>query len=69
MNCLHIKSYTISIEFEVLVSEEHVTSIFRAEDSAKQGIGTSCCLLYASFLLGLLFKPEDVSDVFLRNVG
>jgi hypothetical protein len=23
----------------------------------------------ASFLLGLFFDPEDVSDMFLRNVG
>jgi hypothetical protein len=42
------------------VSEEHITSIFRA---------AACCLLHAGFLLGLLFNPEDEGDMFLRNVG
>jgi hypothetical protein len=28
-----------------------------------------CCRLYASFLLDLLFDPEDGGDMFLRNVG
>jgi hypothetical protein len=28
-----------------------------------------CCLLHVDFLLGLLFNPEDVGDMFLRNVG
>jgi hypothetical protein len=25
----------------------------------------ACCLLHASFLLGLLFNPEEESDMFL----
>jgi hypothetical protein len=29
----------------------------------------ACCLLWASFLLGLLFDPEDGDDMFLRNIG
>jgi hypothetical protein len=28
-----------------------------------------CCLFRADFLLGLFFHPEDVGDMFLRNVG
>jgi hypothetical protein len=28
-----------------------------------------CCLLHADFLLDLFFHPEDVGDIFLRNVG
>jgi hypothetical protein len=30
---------------------------------------TAYCLLHASFLLGILFNPEDGGDMFLRNVG
>jgi hypothetical protein len=30
---------------------------------------SACCLLYAGFLLGLLFDPEDRGDMFIRNVG
>jgi hypothetical protein len=26
-------------------------------------------LLYAGFLLGVFVDPEDISDMFLRNVG
>jgi hypothetical protein len=29
----------------------------------------ACYLLYAGFLLGPLFNPEDIGDMFLRNVG
>jgi hypothetical protein len=29
----------------------------------------ACCLLYADFLLGLLFDPEDKGDMFFQNVG
>jgi hypothetical protein len=50
--------------------EAHFTSIFRAdyytrEDSSRQ----KACLFFASFLLGLLFDPEDGGDIVLRNVG
>jgi hypothetical protein len=36
--------------------------IYRLQSSA-------CYLLYAGFLLGLLFDPDDGNDMFLRNVG
>jgi hypothetical protein len=28
-----------------------------------------CCLLHVGFLLGLFFKPEDGSNIIIRNVG
>jgi hypothetical protein len=31
--------------------------------------GCACHLIHADFLLGLFFDPEDVGDMFLRNVG
>jgi hypothetical protein len=31
-------------------------------------IKETCRLPHAGFLLGLLFNPEDVDDMFLRNV-
>jgi hypothetical protein len=31
--------------------------------------GTVLLLLYAGFLLGLFFKPEDGSDISLPNLG
>jgi hypothetical protein len=37
---------------------EHITYIFRVEEQAKQE---------TSMKLGLLFHPEDGSDMFLRN--
>jgi 4-amino-4-deoxy-L-arabinose transferase-like glycosyltransferase len=40
------------------VSKEHVASIIRVEEQAKQA------LLYAGFSLGLLFDPEDGSFMF-----
>jgi hypothetical protein len=27
------------------------------------------CLLHADFLLGILFNPEDLGNIFLRIVG
>jgi hypothetical protein len=41
----------------------------RHEADSKQMLINSCCLLYAVFLLGLLFNTEDGGDMFLRNVG
>jgi hypothetical protein len=32
-------------------------------------LSSACYLLYANFLLGLFFDPEDGGDIFLRNVG
>jgi hypothetical protein len=29
----------------------------------------ACCRLHTGFLLGLLFNPEDGSDIFLWNAG
>jgi hypothetical protein len=29
----------------------------------------ACCLLHAGFLLGSLFEPDDVSDMFFRKIG
>jgi hypothetical protein len=29
----------------------------------------ACCRLHISFFLGLLFNPEDGSDIFLWNAG
>jgi hypothetical protein len=53
------------------VAEEHVASIFRVEEWAKQetGLALLATNFHAGFLLGLSFEPEDGSDMFLRNVG
>jgi hypothetical protein len=39
--------------------------IFRVEVYAKQ----ATCINQVTFLLGLLFDPEDAGDMFFRNVG
>jgi hypothetical protein len=63
------------------VPEEYVASILRVEEQAKQKPITkqlasllSCrhsvfYLLHAGILLGSFFDPEDVGDMFFRNVG
>jgi hypothetical protein len=30
---------------------------------------SACYMLYAGYLLGLLFNVEDIEEIFLRNVG
>jgi hypothetical protein len=49
------------------VSEENIASVFRVEKYACFALLATC--FRAGFLLGLLFDPEDGSDMFLRNVG
>jgi hypothetical protein len=50
------------------VSEEHVTSIFTAEECAKQETRMKQ-VASTALLLGLLFSPEDGGDMSLRNAG
>jgi hypothetical protein len=38
-------------------------------ENSFRGTSLACCLLHAYFLPGLLFDPEDVGDILLRNVG
>jgi hypothetical protein len=45
---------------------ENKTNFFRAEEKAAE---TTCCLLHAGFLFGLLLDPEDGANIFLRNVN
>jgi hypothetical protein len=40
----------------------------RSQHEADRKQSSNCCLVYADFLLGLLFNPEDGHDIFLRNV-
>jgi hypothetical protein len=51
---------------------EHV-SIFRVEEYAKQETSekqvSTCYLLHAGLLLGLVFDLEDGRHMFLRNTG
>jgi hypothetical protein len=61
------------------VSEKHTASIFKAKDYAKQETSMSrqqqsvflhvvhfaCYLLHDGFLFGLLFDPQDGSNMFL----
>jgi hypothetical protein len=47
-----------SVEIHPTFREEHVATIFRFK------AGSACC-----FMLGVLFEPENVCDMFLRNVG
>jgi hypothetical protein len=60
--------------------EEHVISTFRVKQSDKQETSKKQVeskasqsfahyLLYAGFLPGLFFDPEDGNDMFLRNTG
>jgi hypothetical protein len=50
-------------------SEEHVSSIFRVEERAKQETSTKQAASCTSSFLVLFFDPEDKSEIFLRNVG
>jgi hypothetical protein len=52
--------------------KEHVASIFRVEEKAKQETRKQSSASYpfhGGFLLGLFLNPEDGSDMFLRNAG
>jgi hypothetical protein len=51
------------------VPEEHVASIFRFEEQAKQETSMKQAKFRAGFLLRLLFNPEDGGEIFLRKVG
>jgi hypothetical protein len=53
------------------VSEEHIASNFRVEEKAEEetSVKAGSKQAHAGFLLGLFFDPEDVGDMFLRNVG
>jgi hypothetical protein len=48
--------------------EEDVASIFSFEGENKS-IEADGKLGYGNFFLGSLFDPDDVGDIFLRNVG
>jgi hypothetical protein len=37
--------------------------------ASKDVKSSACCLLHAGFLLGLLFIPEDGSNMFLQNIS
>jgi hypothetical protein len=49
--------------------EEHVVTIFRVEEQAKQETSVKQVARPACYLLGLFFDPEDGGNMFLRNVG
>jgi hypothetical protein len=51
------------------VTEEHVVVIFRIEELTIQETSMKLVAKSGDFLLGLLFNPEDVDCMFLRNVG
>jgi hypothetical protein len=46
------------------ILEEYTTSILWVEEYAKQETGRA-----ANFMLSLLLKPKDDSNIFLQNVG
>jgi hypothetical protein len=53
------------------VSEEHVASIFRAEEKSEQETSVKAGgkqSFHAVFLLRLLFDPEDGCDMFPLNI-
>jgi hypothetical protein len=54
--------------------EEHITSIFRFKEQAKQetsmkagGKAELATCFHAGFFLGLFFDPENRGDMFLQN--
>jgi hypothetical protein len=52
------------------VSEEHIASIFRVKEQAKQETSVKAGgKHHAGFFLGLFLDPEDRGNMFLRNVG
>jgi hypothetical protein len=52
-----MEKYEISVIFGCVRITEHVY------------LRSARYMLYARFLLGLLFNPEDGKNMFLRNVG
>jgi hypothetical protein len=54
------------------VTEEHVASMLKIEEWSKQEVSTkqrsTCYLHHVGLLHGLFFEPEDVGDMFIRNV-
>jgi hypothetical protein len=48
--------------------EEHVTSFIKLKNKLKQSAMLATCF-HAGFLLDLFFDPEDLGDMFLRNIG
>jgi hypothetical protein len=55
------------------VSEEHIASIFRVEEYAKEETsvkmwGLFAICLHAGFLTGLYLNPEDGGNIYL-NIG
>jgi hypothetical protein len=62
------------VEFEILtvVTEEYSLMKVQRDITAsifKSQSGLACQLLFACYLLGLLFDPEDGGSVFLQNVS
>jgi hypothetical protein len=50
---------TCSLHFHVWITQER----------NQHKVGINCCLLHVGFFVGLFFKPEEVSNIFLQNVG
>jgi hypothetical protein len=60
------KPISSTLKMEAICSSE--TSVETQRDTRRH-IPENDTLLYACFLLGLLFDPEDRDDMFVRNFG